>query len=1043
MTPPASTMIEKIQSAGVRLGRRQERLMDRMADPHGNAPARPVHYGVAILMVTLGFGARELIGPAELGLQFITFFPAVALSAVFGGFWPGMLATALAALLATWRYLPPYDAFPFAFNGATLLSNLAFLLDELVVCAAIEAMHNNFRNLRRASARLAEKRNQLHAIVEGTADPIFLQDRDGRYLHSNRAHLALSGKRIDQVIGRDVFAVFPPARAGAIRASDSAAATLAAGQSATFEEVLGAPDGGERTLLTTKGPLFDQQGRLSGLFGISHDITERQRVEAERRREHALLSAIANATDVMLVYLDRDFNFLWVNQAYAECCRVAPEQMVGKNHFALYPDAENEAIFRAVRDGGPPVFQKDKAFAFPDQPERGLTYWDWSLSSDRDAHQRVRGLVLSLRETTPHVRARQAVGESEQRFAALADAAPVLIWMSGPNRRATWFNQQWLDFTGRTLERELALGWLDGIHPDDLARCLEHNNDSLQRHARCQIDYRRRGAGGHYRWLTEQAVPRHSADGLFLGYIGACADVTERRLAEDALRENQQKLSVFIDGAPAGIAMFDRDMRYLAVSRRFLDDYHLAERELIGRCHYEVFPAIHERWRAIHRRCLAGESQRCEEEAFRRADGSVHWLRWEVRPWHTAAGAVGGVILFSECINARKQGEHELRLAKAEAEQANHAKSRFLAAASHDLRQPLAALALYVGALKNKLAPADAPLLGNMVDCVANLNELLTDLLDISKLDAGVVQPDVCDFAVADLLAGLAAVHAPEARRKGLRYRQREPAWHARTDPRLLRRIVGNLLANAVRYTERGGVLVGCRRRGGKNWIEVWDSGIGVPQDKHDEIFQEFRQLGHDERNRGSGLGLAIAAKSAALLGLQIRVRSRPGKGSLFAVELPPGRSGAVAPAPAAGAAPARRIGVVDDNPAVLQALACSLRAMGHQVVAAADAAQLLQRLAGTAPAIVVSDFRLAGGQTGLDVIAAARAAFGPRLPALLITGDTDPSLMRGMSEHGIPIQHKPLAPDALLAAIEQVIAGQAGSGAAANRQLTTTGSTP
>jgi PAS domain S-box-containing protein len=324
--------------------------------------------------------------------------------------------------------------------------------------------------------------------------------------------------------------------------------------------------------------------------------------------------------------------------------------------------------------------------------------------------------------------------------------------------------------------------------------------------------------------------------------------------------------------------MFDRDMRYLAVSRRFLDDYHLAERDLIGRCHYEVFPANHDHWRAIHRRCLAGESQRCEEEAFRRADGSVHWLRWEVRPWHTAAGAVGGVILFSECINARKQGEHELRLAKAEAEQANHAKSRFLAAASHDLRQPLAALALYVGALKNKLAPADAPLLGNMVDCVANLNELLTDLLDISKLDAGVVQPDVCDFAVADLLAGLAAVHAPEARRKGLRYRQREPALHARTDPRLLRRIVGNLLANAVRYTERGGVLVGCRRRGGKNWIEVWDSGIGVPQDKHDEIFQEFRQLGHDERNRGSGLSLAIAAKSAALLGLQIRVRSRPAR---------------------------------------------------------------------------------------------------------------------------------------------------------------------
>ncbi|MBC7857853.1 MAG: DUF4118 domain-containing protein, partial [Burkholderiaceae bacterium] len=217
-------MIEKIQSARVRLGRRQERLMDRMADLRGQGLARPTRYGVAALMVALGLGARELIGPAELGLQFVTFFPAVALSAVFCGFWPGMLATALAALLATWRYQPPYGAFPFAFDGATVLANLAFFLDELVVCGAIQAMHNHFRNLRRASARLAEQRNQLHAIVEGTSDPIFLRDRDGRYLHSNRAHLALSGKRLDQVIGRDAFAVFPPARARAIHASDSAAA---------------------------------------------------------------------------------------------------------------------------------------------------------------------------------------------------------------------------------------------------------------------------------------------------------------------------------------------------------------------------------------------------------------------------------------------------------------------------------------------------------------------------------------------------------------------------------------------------------------------------------------------------------------------------------------------------------------------------------------------------------------------------------------------------------------------------------------------------
>jgi diguanylate cyclase (GGDEF)-like protein/PAS domain S-box-containing protein len=233
----------------------------------------------------------------------------------------------------------------------------------------------------------------------------------------------------------------------------------------------------------------------------------------------------------------------------------------------------------------------------------------------------------------------------------------------------------------------------------------------------------------------------------------------------------------------------------------------------------------------------------------------------------------------------------DLALAKAAAETANVAKSNFLAAASHDLLQPLAALGLYMEVLKNKMSPPNEKLLTNMTNCVAALSELLPDLLDISKLEAGVVTAESSDFPVSDLLSRLVVVHTPQARNKGLRLRCRPSGLHAHTDPVLLKRILGNLIANAIRYTERGGVLIACRRHQGKTWIEIWDSGIGIPQDKTQEVFEEYRQLAPNNQSRGagpvgSGLGLSIVAKMAALLGLEIRVQSRLGKGSMFAVEL-------------------------------------------------------------------------------------------------------------------------------------------------------------
>jgi signal transduction histidine kinase/CheY-like chemotaxis protein len=408
----------------------------------------------------------------------------------------------------------------------------------------------------------------------------------------------------------------------------------------------------------------------------------------------------------------------------------------------------------------------------------------------------------------------------------------------------------------------------------------------------------------------------------------------------------------------------------------------------------------------------------CSNRNYRQ-DGTVVDCEWHNSALYDENGKLTSILSQVLDISERRRAETASLAAKAEADQANNAKSRFLAAASHDLRQPLAALSLYVNILKNKVAPADKKLVTQLTECVDSLSGLLTDLLDLSKLDAGVVTPKVSDFSIAETLASLVSIHTPEAGLKGLQLRCRPTRLTGRTDPVLFQRILGNLIQNALRYTERGGVLVACRQRRGKTWVEVYDTGIGIPADQTAAIFEEFRQLGDQARNSGSGLGLAIVAKTAALLGLEVRVRSRPGSGSVFAIELPLGQPTATRPALRPVEVMPLRIALVEDNSLVRDALTESLQMLGHQVVAAASQGALLAELDGLPPDVVISDYRLARGETGFDVITALRARFGAELPAILITGDTAPALLRSMTKRGINVLHKPIELDALQACLE------------------------
>ena len=367
--------------------------------------------------------------------------------------------------------------------------------------------------------------------------------------------------------------------------------------------------------------------------------------------------------------------------------------------------------------------------------------------------------------------------------------------------------------------------------------------------------------------------------------------------------------------------------------------------------------------------------------------------------------------------------ERSLLIAKSKAEKANQDKSKFLAAASHDLRQPLTALSLYVDVLTKQNNGDDSGLGKKIQGCVTSLSELLDNLLNVSKLDAGVVVPTNTAFSVDDVLTSLVVIHTAETALKGLSLHLRPTHLVAHTDQTIFQRILGNLIANSIRYTDKGGVLIGCRRHNGKQWIEVWDSGVGFPSNMAEHIFEEFTQLGDNSRSVGSGLGLAIVSKSAKLLGLALRVHSRLGRGSMFAIEIPQGDASLIeTPSEPKALVNKYLIALIDDNPMVLEATAFALTAVGHQVIVGKSKLDLLKNIGYQKPDIFISDYRLADNKTGLDLILKARQVFGEDLPAILITGDTDPKLIKLFAKHKIKVCYKPLKIDVLNNLISEII---------------------
>jgi signal transduction histidine kinase/CheY-like chemotaxis protein len=399
---------------------------------------------------------------------------------------------------------------------------------------------------------------------------------------------------------------------------------------------------------------------------------------------------------------------------------------------------------------------------------------------------------------------------------------------------------------------------------------------------------------------------------------------------------------------------------------------------------------------------------------------------------HLAAAALGTVYVFGMgAVGARSHAEfnYGLRLRfdmdelarafrreKERAEDANLAKSRFLASASHDLRQPVHALSLSMGALKTLSMPdAARELVGHIEQSVEALDSLFTALLDISRLDAGVITPEPQSFAIQPVIDRVCRDHMAEAAAKGVALRRVPCSLHVRTDPVLFERVLRNLVGNAVRYTDRGHVLVGCRR-GDAVRVEVWDTGRGIPARLQEVVFEEYFQVSNPGRDRtaGLGLGLAIVRRLTVLLDLTLTLQSDEGAGSVFRLSVPGAEPAIRLPLREPDLPVAMRgklILVVDDEAAIQVAMRALLVGWGHQVIAAGSCAEMLDRLAfcPVVPDLLICDCRLRDGEDGIATVARLQSEYNDDLPAILVTGDTAPERLLEARRSGLSLLHKPV----------------------------------
>ncbi|MGO9942155.1 MAG: MASE1 domain-containing protein [Rhodoblastus sp.] len=767
---------------------------------------------------------------------------------------------------------------------------------------------------------------------------------------------------------------------------------------------------------------------------LSAEVALRKLADERRRDSEHRLNLFIEHAPVSIAVFDRHMRYLAASKRSLEPFGLT-QTPIGSSYYELYPDipdawkaAHKRCLAGAIEcSDGEPIRQADGSFK----------WIKWEARPWRDGQGGIGGILVSSEDITDRKHSELALRESEavlrisqSRLRHAADAAGLTyadfdlindqVMLAENFARVTGYKPR-IPATGGAIGTGFSSLMAHAALADH-PRLMQAYRQLLAGVAMDRVEYRLIGDDGIVRWMESVAKTESGGDGRPVRAFVTSLDITSQVETRNALAAAKEKADEILASIGDGFYALDAQWRFAyfnAQAERLLKKNH---EDVLGRCIFDVFPKLRETPVQAHYRQVMEGKQAINFECI--SPISDQWTNFSVYPTRE-----GGISVYFRDISDQKEIERELVAAKSEAEHANQAKSKFLAAASHDLRQPVQSLVLLLSVIERQVAsrPKAMETARMMRMAVDGLHGLLTSVLDISRLDAGVVAPIAECVDLGALVERLAAEYTPKAADRGLEFRMVTRDWQARTDPALLERALRNLIENALRYTEEGGILLAMRRRGELVRIDVIDTGIGIAADKQAEIFEEFHQLGNPGRDldQGLGLGLAIVSRIASLLGTQVDVASRVGRGSRFSLSLP--RVHDAAPVVAVSAPiddPGGRVLIVEDNAVVRIGLEAMLKQFGYETLSAVcgeDALELAEKQAWSFAAIV-ADYRLGAGLTGIETAREIQRVAGRPIAVLVLTGDTAVECIAEIEASGFKMLHKPLSAEQLRRELAQLI---------------------
>jgi PAS domain S-box-containing protein len=662
---------------------------------------------------------------------------------------------------------------------------------------------------------------------------------------------------------------------------------------------------------------------------LEQQVEESAQLRVQVERANDRLASILDTLTEGVVLAAPDGAVTFANPAARRLLERLPADAGPLRYDGRALDVEQPTPLARVLRGGERAAQAELSVPAADGPAALRV----NAAPLRDGGGQPLGVVASFYDVTAQREAQNALIESEVRFRTLADTAPVLIWMAGPDGLCTFFNRAWLEFTGRTLEQELGNGWARGVHPDDYARCLDVYQTNFQARRAFTMEYRLRRADGEYRWVLDNGVPRFDAQGGFTGFIGSCLDITERRENEEGLRflaeagavlasslDYEETLRRVCRLAVPTIADFcvvdlleDGAIRRVEAAHADPAMADLAEAALrhpptLDHPAHPVPVVLRTGRTQLHNDIVAEMTDGSAEHAgLVDRLGTTAYLVVPLRAGAEVLGALSLLITTSgrayDAADVRRAEELGVRAGYAienarlfaRTVEANRAKSDFLAVMSHELRTPLNAILgytdLFLAGIPAPLPEPMVPQVERVQGAARHLRDLIEEVLSFARLEGGHEEVNAEPVDAAELAREAAALVEPLALERRLAFRVELPDTPVplETDARKVRQILLNLLGNAVKFTDAGEVVLALRDGGGEVVAEVRDTGMGVAPENRERIFEPFWQA--DQRlareHAGSGLGLAVARQLARLLGGDVTVASAPGQGSTFSLRLP------------------------------------------------------------------------------------------------------------------------------------------------------------